>query len=132
MVEFVVQKFFPAANSAALAKPFFALNPPLFQDYQREIRQVWKGYVGKQLDGARLDKTWGKPSVSLMFGRLSRDEFAYLKTLAGVCTIYCRNEDTNLFSSFSAKLGLVTAADFNKEGNAYVGVVATFIDLVEL
>lgn len=132
MTLFNIQLFHPAANSAALVKPFYTLNPPLFQDYTREIRQVWKGYIGKAKNGARFDETWGKPSVTLIIGKVTRAELAYAVTLQGACTIYCRNEDTNTFHFYSAKLDRVTAGSFEKSGDMYNSLTLDFIDLIQL
>lgn len=127
-----VQQFAPGANNAAALVPFFMLNPPLFKDYTREIKQRWQGYAGKAANGNLLSKTWGAPQVTLTFGRLTRAEFAYLVTLIGECTVYCRNEDTNTFRNYNAKLQQVTAGDFNKSANAYDSVTAEFVELIAL
>lgn len=132
MSNFIVQKFYPAINSAALAKPFYDLNPPLFHDYVREIEQTWNGYQGKQLTGLHTDKAWGKPTLALTFGKLSRDEFAYLVSLKGPCTVFCRNEDINAFGNYNAILRTITAVTFSKSGNMYESVTATFLDLTAL
>lgn len=127
-----VQMFYPAINSAASLKAFYQLNPPLFRDYTREIKQVWRGYVGKAKNGNLLDKTWGKPLVTLTFGKVSRAEFAYFVTLKGVCTLRCRNEDTNAFHNYNAKLGQVTAGELTKSGDMYESLTAEFIELTQL
>ena len=126
------QKFAPSHNNAANAKAFKELSPPLFADYERAIAQRWNGYAGKQLTGRRLDRTYGKPSVAITFGRLSRAEFAYLQTLVGYVTVYVLNEDANIWQYFNGVVRQFTAADFSKQGDAYVTVVLNIIDLEPL
>jgi hypothetical protein len=126
------QKFAPSHNNAANAKAFKELSPPLFADYERALPQQWRDYDGVRLTGRRLDRPWGKPSLSLTFGRLTRAELAYLKTLVGYATIYCLNESLNTWLTYNATLRQLDASDFEKRGNAYIGVRLEFIDLVEI
>lgn len=127
-----LQQFASGYNNAALIKPFNLLSPPLFADRPRALAQRWRGYAGVAASGLLTDKTWGKPSVSLNFGRISRAEFVYLKGLVGLCTLRCLNEDTNTGQNHNAILRQITAGDFDKQRDMYENVVATFVHLEQI
>lgn len=89
-------------NAVNNLKPFYMLNPPLLAHYPRAIRQIWTPQIGRKLLGTRLSyKTWGKPSVRLVFDALTRDELVYLGTLEGAVTIYVLNESSNAWGTYN-------------------------------
>lgn len=93
-------------NSAATMKAIAQLHPPLFRRHTgRAVKTVWHGYVGRQLNGAGLYKTFGAAHVDWIFGVMSRDERQLLLTLfPDYVTVRAFNEDNQTWNNYNAIL----------------------------
>lgn len=129
-----VHQLAAGVNNVAILKPFNTLNPPLLATYPRAIKQIWTPYIGRKLVGTRAAyKTWGKPSVRLIFDVLTRDELVFLNTLEGMVTIYVLNETNNTWGTYNgAWLIGAPIQDHDKQRKSNAPYRAVPYDVIDL